>query len=123
MPQKGLRSQNLKLSPIYMKFIADENLGIRVPKYLRSLGYDVISAIEVALSRPDTDILSISNRENRIILTSDKDFGELVFKEGLAHSGVILLRLRDESVENKKRVLLRELTSGKNLKGDFTRIR
>lgn len=38
-----------------MKFITDENLGIRVPQYLRSLGYDVISAIEVALSKPDTD--------------------------------------------------------------------
>lgn len=106
-----------------MKFITDENLGIRVPKYLRTLGYDVISAIEVALSKPDTDILYIANEEDRIILTTDKDFGELVFKEGLAHSGVILLRLKDESVENKKRVLLRELKSGKNLKGKFTRVR
>lgn len=59
-----------------MKFITDENLGIQVPQFLRSLGYDVISAIEVALSRPDIDILSLANKENRILLTTDKDFGE-----------------------------------------------
>ncbi len=106
-----------------MKFITDENLGIKVPQYLKSLGYDVISAIEVALSRPDTDILDIANKEDRIILTTDKDFGELVFKEKLAHSGVILLRLKDESVTNKKKVLLRELTSGKNFEGKFARVR
>lgn len=106
-----------------MKFITDENLGIQIPEYLKSLGYDVISVIEVALSRPDTDILSLANQENRILLTTDKDFGELVFKEKLIHSGVILLRLKDESVENKKKVILRELKSGKNFGGRFTRVR
>lgn len=77
----------------------------------------------MALSKPDTDILSIANKDNRILLTTDKDFGELVFKEKLVHSGVILLRLKDESVENKKRVLLRELKSVKDFAGKFTRVR
>ena len=106
-----------------MRFITDENLGIQIPRFLRSLGHDVISVIEVALSHPDIDILAIANRENRILLTTDKDFGELVFKEKLIHSGVILLRLKDESVENKKKVLLRELKSGKDFEGKFTRVR
>lgn len=106
-----------------MKFITDENLGIQIPNFLKNLGYDVISAIEVALSQPDIDILKIANKTNRILLTTDKDFGELVFKEKLIHSGVILLRLKDESVENKKKVLLRELSSGKTFGGKFVRIR
>ncbi|MBU1000138.1 DUF5615 family PIN-like protein [Patescibacteria group bacterium] len=106
-----------------MKFITDENLGIQIPRFLKSLGYDVVSVIEIALSYPDIAILAIANRENRILLTTDKDFGELVFKERLAHSGIILLRLRDEYVENKKRVLLRELQTGKNFEGKFTKIR
>ncbi|MBI2011521.1 DUF5615 family PIN-like protein [Candidatus Daviesbacteria bacterium] len=106
-----------------MRFITDENLGVKVPEFLRSLGYDVISATEVALSKPDIDILNLANKENRILVTSDKDFGELVFKEKLVHEGVILLRLKDESVENKKKVLLRELKSGKDFKRKFTRIR
>lgn len=106
-----------------MKFITDENLGIQIPQFLRSLGYDVISAIEVALSKPDVDILNLANKENRILLTTDKDFGELVFKEKLIHSGVILLRLKDESVENKKRVIIRELKSGTKFAGQFVRVR
>lgn len=106
-----------------MKFITDENLGIKIPKFLKSLGYDVISVIDIAFSKPDTDILDLANEEGRILLTTDKDFGELVFKEGLIHSGVILLRLKDESVDNKKRVLLRELKSGKKFEGKFTRAR
>jgi len=106
-----------------MKFITDENLGIKVPQSLKSLGYDVISAIEVALSKPDTDILKLANKENRILLTTDKDFGELVFKEKLIHSGVILLRLKNESVENKKKVILRELKSGESFEGKFIRVR
>lgn len=106
-----------------MRFITDENLGIQIPKFLKDIGYDVISVIEVALSKPDTDILDLANKENRILLTTDKDFGELVFKEKLIHSGVILLRLKDESVKNKKRVLLRELKSGKKFERKFTRVR
>jgi len=106
-----------------MKFITDENLGVQVPQYLKNLGYDVISVIEVALSKPDTDILTIANEESRILLTTDKDFGELVFKEKLIHSGVILLRLKDESVKNKKKVILRELKSGKKFERKFTRVR
>lgn len=106
-----------------MKFISDENLGVQIPRFFKSLGYDIISVTEVALSHPDIDVLVIANKEKRILLTTDKDFGELVFKEKLTHFGVILLRLKDESVKNKKKVLLRELESGKNFEGKFTRVR
>ncbi|MBI3103669.1 DUF5615 family PIN-like protein [Candidatus Daviesbacteria bacterium] len=106
-----------------MKFITDENLGIQIPQFLKNLGYNVISVIDVALSKPDPDILNIANEENRILITTDKDFGELVFKEKLIHSGVILLRLKDESVPNKKKVILKALKSGKNFKRKFIRIR
>lgn len=103
-----------------MKFIADENLGIRVPKYLQELGFDIVSVKEVAQGKPDTNILDISNEQNRVLITLDKDFGELVFKEKLIHSGVMLLRLRDESVENKKKILLKELRSKKKFENKFT---
>lgn len=83
MLQKGLQSRNQKLYAICMKFISDENLGIQIPRFLKSLGYDITSVTEIALSRPDTDVLAIANKENRILITTDKDFGELVFKEKL----------------------------------------
>lgn len=103
-----------------MKFITDENLGIRVPKYLVGLGFDIVSVKEIAQGAPDTDILELANTQGRILITLDKDFGDLVFKEKLIHTGVILLRLKDESVENKKKVLLRELSSKKKFENKFT---
>ncbi len=106
-----------------MKFIADENLGIEVPKYLQSLGIDIIAVVEVAAGEADPNILSLANNQKRILVTLDKDFGELVFKEGLAHFGVILFRLKDESIEHKKKVLLKILKSRKNFTGKFTVIR
>ena len=103
-----------------MKFIADDNLGIRVPKYLKGLGFDIVSVKEILQGKPDENILSFANEQNRILITLDKDFGELVFKEKLIHSGVILLRLKDESVENKRKVLLKELKSKKKFENKFT---
>lgn len=106
-----------------MKFIADENLGIQVPKYLQNLGFDIVSVTEVAQGKPDADILALANTAGRVLITLDKDFGELVYREKLIHTGVLLLRLKDESVENKKRILLRELLSGKNFTNKFTVVR
>lgn len=106
-----------------MKFIADENLGSEVPKFLKSAGVDIVSITEIAFGKQDPDILSIANMERRILVTLDKDFGELVFKEGLIHSGVILFRLKDESIENKKRILLKVLKSKQKFTNRFTVIR
>ena len=106
-----------------MKFITDENLGVRVPNYLKNLGFDIVSVIEIAKGKPDVNILAIANKQNRILITLDKDFGELVFKEKMIHSGVMLLRLNDETGENKKRVLIKELKSKKNFEGKFTVVR
>lgn len=53
----------------------------------------------------DEDILAYAVREDRIVVTNDKDFGELVYRSGWEHRGVLLLRLRDERSENKMRVI------------------
>lgn len=53
-------------------------------------GYGVISCPQGA---SDVEVLELANREERIMITFDKDFGELVFKEKLIHKGVIFLRL------------------------------
>lgn len=103
-----------------MKFIADENLGVKVPRYLRSFGIDIVSIKDLIPGKSDQDVLALANQQKRILITMDKDFGELVFKEKLVHKGVILLRLKDESVENKKKVLLKLLKLRKKLEGRFT---
>lgn len=54
---------------------------------------------------PDVAVMAQAEREGRVLVTKDKDFGELVFKSGQAHRGVILLRLADERPGNTLRVL------------------
>lgn len=103
-----------------MKYLADENLGIQVPKYLRKQGFDIISIRESAPGVSDTDVLALARDQNRILITLDKDFGELVFKHKIIHTGVLLLRLRDESIENKKKVLFKVLNSKRKLYSKFT---
>lgn len=88
-----------------MKFFADENIGLTVVKALRKLGLDVQSVIEIQTGISDTKVLSLANKSSRIIITTDKDFGELVYAQKLAHAGIILLRLRDESSVNKFKIL------------------
>ncbi len=76
-----------------MKFLADEGVDTSVVIGLRSLGYDVCFVIEEERSRDDDVLLEKAKNENRILITRDKDFGELVYRLNKAHAGVILIPL------------------------------
>jgi len=88
-----------------MDFIVDESTGTAVVEYLRSIGHDVLFVAEAMPQADDPDILGRAVSEERILVTNDKDFGELVFRSGQAHHGVVLLRLHDESPANRVRVV------------------
>lgn len=88
-----------------MKFIVDENAGPSVAKWLTTIGHEVYSVYDETPGIPDEEILEKAHAKNFIVVTSDKDFGELVFKNNLPHKGVILMRLVNESAANKIRVL------------------
>ena len=79
-----------------MRFLVDECTGPRVARWLREQGYDVVSVYEQARGMDDDSILEKANKENRILITNDKDFGEKIFRDKEFHKGVILLRLDDE---------------------------
>jgi predicted nuclease of predicted toxin-antitoxin system len=81
-----------------MKLLADENLARDIVGWLRGNGHDVVYAAEIRPGATDVDWLNQAEREGRILLTSDKDFGELVFRDGLNSHGVVLLRLEDFTV-------------------------
>jgi predicted nuclease of predicted toxin-antitoxin system len=84
-----------------MRFLVDESTGASVTAFLRGLGHDVVAVSEATPQAEDPDILDKAVAESRIVVTNDKDFGELVFRCGLAHSGILLLRLKDESAANR----------------------
>ena len=84
-----------------MKFLVDECTGPRVAHWLSKHKHDVFSVYEEAKGSDDNWIIRKANEENRIIITGDKDFGELVFRKEKPHKGIILLRLENQRAENK----------------------
>jgi len=94
-----------------MRFLVDECTGPAVAKWLRSSHHEVFSVYDEVLGLDDESIIEKANRENYVLVTNDKDFGELVFRKRKPHKGVVLLRLEDERSENKIAVLHRVLES------------
>ena len=77
-----------------MRFLADENIPRAVVDGLRSEGHDAAWIRRDSLERDDTQVLDRATAEDRILITADTDFGEIVFRlRRPAPSGVILLRL------------------------------
>jgi predicted nuclease of predicted toxin-antitoxin system len=85
-----------------MKFLLDESVEFRLHSYLQELGHDVTSvAKDYLYGLLDEDVLVMATQERRILITNDKDFGELIFRHQFPHSGVILLRMKDANVKAK----------------------
>lgn len=56
---------------------------------LVGLGHDVSAASEIALGASDEDLLALAYNEQRVLVTDDKDFGELVYRRGLPHLCIV----------------------------------
>lgn len=84
-----------------MKFLADEGIDRSIVDGLRVIGFDVYYVIEEVRGLDDETILQIAIDEKRILITKDKDFGELVFRLNKGHAGVVLLRLEGMSTRER----------------------
>jgi predicted nuclease of predicted toxin-antitoxin system len=92
-----------------MRFLVDECTGSKVAEWLRSENHEVFSVYDEARGMTDDDILTKAFAENWILITNDKDFGEMIFRERRTHHGVVFMRLDDERAANKIQVLRRLL--------------
>ena len=88
-----------------LKFLVDVGVGKKVEQFLKSGGYSIISVREINPRMSDEDILNLADKDDCIIITMDKDFGEVVFRLSMKHSGVILLRLEDATGSEKVQVI------------------
>jgi len=77
-----------------MNFLADESCAAPVIRALRAAGHDVLAIAEVAGGANDEQVLERAVREQRVLVTEDLNFGNLVFARGLPTPGVILVRFR-----------------------------
>lgn len=76
-----------------MRFVADENVSRHVIERLRAGGHDVTSIGEARSGAADTKVLEAADAESCILITEDRDFGELVIRQRLRVRGMILLEL------------------------------
>lgn len=67
-----------------MRFVADENLDRSVIERLRSVGHEVVSVAEMEPGISDEAVLATANARSAMLITEDKDFGELAFRRGLS---------------------------------------
>ena len=104
-----------------MKFLIDQDVYAVTAKFLIDAGHDVIVVSQIGLAQAsDEEILTIGQSENRILVTRDRDYGNLVFVRAIG-TGVIYLRVLPKTVNavhnELKRVL--ETYSEVELRGAF----
>jgi predicted nuclease of predicted toxin-antitoxin system len=77
-------------------WLADECVEAALVGRLREAGHDVIYIVEHAPGSTDAEVIALADKEHRILLTEDKDFGDLVFRQRMPVPGLVLLRIEPE---------------------------
>lgn len=76
-----------------LSFLTDENIDEEIVNFLRVAGFDVISVFDLKLEgQPDTRVLSEATARNRVVVTHDTDFGQIVFTTHVPFIGIIYLK-------------------------------
>jgi predicted nuclease of predicted toxin-antitoxin system len=95
-----------------MNFLADEGVDRQIVECLRQSGHEVLYIAEIKPSISDEEVLSRANEKNALLITADKDFGEMVFHQNLLTvGGVVLLRLSGLSSERKAEIVSKVIQS------------
>lgn len=103
-----------------MKFVADENFPGPTLIVLRNAGLDIVWVAESFPRVPDHTVLEYCMTHNRTLLTFDKDFGDIAYKQRLpATCGVILIRITQRDFEEIGELLLNVIRTQENWTGQF----
>ncbi|OQA91472.1 MAG: hypothetical protein BWY25_03258 [Chloroflexi bacterium ADurb.Bin222] len=98
-----------------MKVLVDVGGGRVVEQWLADQGHDVLAVRELDVRMLDADILALAAAEERLVITMDKDFGDLVVHARRGHAGVLLLRLDEADSQTKVRVVAEIFSSHADL--------
>ncbi|MEX0568711.1 MAG: DUF5615 family PIN-like protein [Candidatus Njordarchaeota archaeon] len=79
------------------KFLADDNIPRSVVEKLKSISIDITRASDYRMGLSDEEIVIIARTENRIIITFDSDFGEILIKRGISFPRLIYLDFEPRS--------------------------
>jgi predicted nuclease of predicted toxin-antitoxin system len=108
------------MSASELKFLVDVGVGKKVEEYLLEKNYDTRAVRSLDKRMPDQEIIRLAAFEKRIVITMDKDFGELGYHSGMDHCGVLLLRIEDATGSEKQQVIANILAKyADNMKNNF----
>ena len=92
-----------------MRLLADEGVDGPIVKRLRAEGHEVTYIAEMDPGVSDDAVLDFSRGTGAILVTTDRDFGELVFRQGRLHVGVLLVRLPGLAASTKASLVVAEV--------------
>ncbi len=104
-----------------MIIVADENIGPEIVRGLRDNGHSVSWISEGFRGSDDPIVRAKALKSHALLITQDKDFGELVFSQNLPSSGVLLLRIHDMTYRERTVQVLETIRrEGASLLGRFS---
>jgi predicted nuclease of predicted toxin-antitoxin system len=104
-----------------MKFVADENIDLPLIARLRKDGHNVHAVIEMSAGISDNEVLKQANQQGVVLLTADKDFGELVYRDRKYTCGIVLIRLSGLMMSEKVEIVANVIREhGSELGNAFT---
>lgn len=104
-----------------MNFVADESVDHPIVMRLRQEEHKVLAIMEMEPGISDEEVLQIANQEGVVLLTGDKDFGELVFRDRQHTFGIVLIRLSGMPATAKAEIVAGVIKKHSNeLKNAFT---
>ena len=104
-----------------MRLLLNENVPLASAMVLREKGYDVLTITEHSPGITDQAVLCLAKEEERIVVTFDRDYGELIFRQGLpVPAGVLYLRFRPSSPVDPAKYIEQLRANGIVLEAYFT---
>jgi predicted nuclease of predicted toxin-antitoxin system len=92
-----------------MNLLADEGVDRQIVEQLRHAGHAVVYVAELAPSISDDEVLQQANDQQAILITIDKDFGELIFRLNRVAAGVVLIRLEGLTPATKAMIVTQSI--------------
>ena len=93
-----------------MNLLVDESVDRQIVEKLRQDDHNVVYVSELDPGITDDAVLTIANNNHALLVTSDKDFGELVFRREQINAGVLLIRLAGLSKQRKAELVAAALS-------------
>lgn len=92
-----------------MNLLADESVDFSLVENLRKVNIPIYAIVEDNSGISDPEVLKLAVEQNALLITEDKDFGELVLRFQLPHKGILLLRIFELSQEEKTNLVIETL--------------